>query len=80
MPIRSDFGSRDKIGRDELGANVTLAEGLLVHTVIVEKVPSSGDSIQTRDKSLAQCTLDFRRAVHSRSCRACFDFAPLRSA
>ena len=43
---------RDKIGRDELGADVTLAEGFLVHTVIFKKVSLSGDSIQTRDKNL----------------------------
>ena len=28
---------RDDIGRDELGANVTLAEGFLVHEAIVKK-------------------------------------------
>ena len=47
---------RDKMGRDELGTNVALAEGFLVHTVIFKKVSSGGDSIQTRDKNLVSST------------------------
>ena len=34
---------RDKIGRDELGANVTLAEGFLVHEAIVKKVRQAAE-------------------------------------
>ena len=43
----------DKMGRDELGTNIALAEGFLVHTVITAKALSSGDSIQPWGKNLA---------------------------
>jgi hypothetical protein len=30
---------RDKMGRNELGANVTLAEGFLVHAITFKRIP-----------------------------------------
>ena len=63
------------MGRDEFGTNVALAEGFLVHAVIATKVPSSGDSIQTRDKNLARFTTRSAPVMPGVIRHPCFDSA-----
>ena len=65
----------DKVGRDEFGANIAFAEGFLVHAVIAEKVRSSGNSIQARDKNLARFTTRSVPVMPDVIRHPCFDSA-----